>query len=359
VDRPEASSDLETIPSVSDAADDAPPVQADVPEPAESGPPPVPGYRIIAPLGRGGMAEIWLAERPGSAGVPIRCVLKTILPEHSTEEKYRERILDEARIVAQLRHPNICSVIDVGRAGDRLYLAMEWVEGLDSGELMRRVRGRRTEVPLRHVLFVLRETLQGLHHAHTATSIEGEPLCIVHRDVTPGNILLSRDGAVKLADFGVAMGTVAQRIEKRGVLAGKLHYFAPELFVPPRRATVRSDLFALGVTFYEMLTVRPLFDRKKRSKELRNEIQAFDVEHLVEEDLTLPDGVEDILRRCLASDPSARYESALEFLEDVNDFAYESGLRLLGPHFAEYLARVLAPRPEGRRSLVEGLREGR
>lgn len=365
VDRPEASSELETLPGVSDqsldsgSALDEGSVQAAVPVSTEDGPPMVPGYRIIEPLGRGGMAEIWLAERPGSAGVPVRCVLKTILPEHAATPKYRERILDEARIVAQLRHPNICSVTDVGQADDRLFLAMEWVEGLDSADLMRRVRQRRTEIPLRHLLFILRETLQGLHHAHTATSTDGQPLSIVHRDVTPGNILLSRDGAVKLADFGVAMGTVAQRIEKRGVLAGKLHYFAPELFTPPRLATVQSDLFAVGVTFYELLTIRPLFDRKKTSKELRADIEAFDVERLVEDDLTIPDGVEEILRRCLATDPADRFPSALEFLEDVNDFAYETGLRLLGPHFADYLARLLEPRPEGRRSLAEGLRRGR
>ena len=355
--RAEANSELETLVSVSDESFSATGGPSEPSEALPGGPPLVPGYRIIEPLGRGGMAEIWLTERQGSAGVPVRCVLKTILPERAGAARYQEQILDEARIVAQLRHPNICSVIDVGQADDRLFLAMEWVEGLDAAELMRRLRRRHTEIPLRHILFVLREILQGLHHAHTATSSDDEPLCIVHRDVTPGNILLSRDGAVKLGDFGVAIGSVAQRMERQGVLAGKLHYFAPELFSPPRRATVRSDLFALGVTFYEMLTIQPLFDRRKTNKELRAEIEAFDVERLLEEDLTIPDGVEEILRRCLAGDPAARYGSALEFLEDVNDFAYETGLRLLGPHFAEYLVRILAPRPEGRRSLSEGLRK--
>ena len=360
-DRVEASSDLVTLPSVSDDrfeldSNSSPSLESIVAEPLRAEPC-IPGYTIVGPLGRGGMAEIWLAERQGSAGVPVRCVVKMVLPEHAGAPKYRERILDEARIVAQLRHPNICSVVDVGQAGDRLYLAMEWVEGLDAAELMRRVRNRRTEIPLRHVLFVIRQALQGLHHAHTATSPDGEPLAIVHRDVTPGNILLSRDGAVKLGDFGVAVGSVAQRIERRGMLAGKLHYFAPELFTPPRQATARSDVFALAVTFYEMLTIEPLFDRKKSTRELRVEIEAFDVERLLEENLTIPDGLEEILRRGLARDPSDRYASALQFLEDVNDFAYETGLRLLGPHFAEYLGRIMTARPEGRRSLAEGIRE--
>ena len=322
-----------------------------------SQPPEIPGYRILDGIGYGGMAEIWLAEKEGTAGVPVRCVLKTVLPAFLEATKYRERILDEGRIVAQLRHPNICSLLDVGQVDDRIYLAMEWVDGLDASDLMRRVRKRRTELPLRHVLYVLRETLQAVHHAHTALGPGGGPLNVVHRDISPGNILVSRDGAVKLTDFGVALGAVTQRIEKQGVLSGKLHYFAPELFTPPRQATVRSDIFSLGVTFYELLTIKPLFARKLGVSELRGAIEAFDVRQLLEEDLTIPDGVEEILLKSLARDPERRYASALEFLEDVNDYAYESGLRLLGVHFADYLVRLLGPRPEGRRSLQTALRD--
>ncbi len=326
------------------------------PEPF-SAPPELEGYTVLEPIGYGGMAEIWLAERAGSAGVPVRCVLKTILPKHDEAPKYRARFLDEGRIVAQLRHPNICSVIDVGMSGDRMYLAMEWVDGLDGNDLLRRIKKRRTEIPLRHALFILRETLQALHHAHTAASPDGTPLDVVHRDVSPGNILLSRDGAVKLTDFGVARGSAAQRVERKGTLAGKLHYFAPELFRGSRTATPQTDLWALTVGFYELLTVRPLFSRKLAPKALRNAIETFDVGRLLDDDLTVPEGLEPILRRALAAAPADRYPSALEYLEDVNDYAYESGLRLLGAHFAEYVQRVLAaPEGDDRVSIRDALR---
>jgi len=348
-----------TAATLEDAAAPPPgPPEGDVPEPFSERPD-IPGYAVLEPIGYGGMAEVWLADKESSAGVPVRCVLKTILPEHLEHGRYVERFLDEARIVAQLRHPNICSVIDVGRTDDRIWLAMEWVDGVDAAEMMRRVRRRSSELPLRHALYVLRETLQGLHHAHTAVDDAGRPLEIIHRDVSPGNLLISRDGSVQLTDFGVAQGTVAQRIERKGALAGKLHYFAPELFRGPRVATQASDLFALSVSFWEMLTVKPMFSRKLTPKELRRTIESFDIDQLLEEDLTVPEGLEPILRRGLAGDVETRYSTALEMLEDVNDYAYESGLRLLGAHFAEWLGRLLSPPAErkGRRSFLAGLKE--
>jgi len=340
-----------TIPDALSAAPPAP--TGGKPEPFAQRPE-LPGYVVLEPIGYGGMAEIWLAEKEGSAGVPVRCVLKTILPQHAETAKYRDRFLDEGRIVAQLRHPNICSVLDVGSAGGLLYLAMEWVDGLDCNHLVRRLQARRTEIPLRHALYILRETLQGLHHAHTATDPDGKPLRVVHRDVSPGNILLADTGAVKLTDFGVSVGAAAQRAERAGAIAGKLHYFSPELFsgaTGSRVATVRSDLWALGVSFYELLTVGPMFSRSLAPRDLRKAVEAFEIDQLLDEDLTVPDGLEPILRRALAGDPSERYSSALEFLEDVNDYAYETGLRLLGPHFAEYVGRILSDAPPQRRSI--------
>lgn len=317
--------------------------------------PELPGYRILSALGRGGMAEVWLAEKEGTAGVPFRCVVKTILPDLVEQEGFRERFLDEARIVSSLRHPNITSVLDVGRAGEHLYLTMEWCDGVDASRLLKRVRARGVHVPLRHCIHILREVLQGLHHAHTATGADGRVLSVVHRDISPANVLIGRAGSVKLADFGVARAVHSQRVERRGLAAGKAHYFAPELFRGAQASAV-TDLFAVGVVMYELCTLQPFVDRRLTLPEVRDRILAFREESVVDADLSLPDGIEPIFLRALAVDPARRYPTALAFLEDLNDYVYESGMRLLDAHLGEWVRRTLdAEGPEGRRPLLAGV----
>lgn len=304
--------------------------------------PDIEGYLIEGLLGHGGMAEVYKAMRLGSAGVPVPCVIKTIISDKVDDPQFKEKFLDEARIHAKMQHPNLVQVLDVGRIDGRLFLVMEWIDGLDAADLLRAARSRRVEIPIRHVLFILKQVLQALHHTHTHGG-KG----VVHRDISPGNILISRQGAVKLADFGVARSADSLSIDHARSLAGKLHYFAPELVTGEAPASVQSDIFALGVSFWELLTCAPLFSRRTKWSELRTEIRDFDPRGLLEKELTLPEPVEEIVLRCLANRPRDRYKSALEFLEDVNDFAYEAGLRLLDAHFAEYVQRTLDSRESG------------
>jgi serine/threonine-protein kinase len=312
----------------------------------------LPGYRVIRFFGKGGMGEVFLADRLSTTGVSVRCVVKTVKRGLANQEQFEGLFLDEARIISELRHPNITSVIDVGQADGRLYLAMEWIDGLDAGDLAEKSAALGGDIPLPHVLYILRETLQGLHYAHTALDVSGTPLNLVHRDISQGNILISRHGAVKLADFGVAVGSHARTAGSAENLAGKPHYFAPELW-RGARASAGTDVFALGVTFYELLSSAPLFSRNKDLRALAFEICEFRVDELIESNLTIPDGLEDILRRCLHENPAERYPSALEFLEDVNDYAYEFGIRLLDAHFGEYVARILSDE-SNRSSLWKG-----
>ena len=313
----------------------------------------LPGYRVLRMFGQGGMGEVFLAERLSSTGVTVKCVVKTIREGVGDRDQFRSMFLDEARVVSHLRHPNVVSIIDVGQFEERLYLAMEWVDGVDADSLVKKSAKQGVSVPLRHILYLLREALQGLHYAHLATSNDGAPLGIIHRDISPGNILISRHGAVKLADFGVAVSAAAKTAGTADSLAGKPHYFSPELW-RGAGASAQSDVFALGVTFYEILTGRPLFSRNKDIHGLAFEICEFDVERLIEDDLTLPEGLEFIVRRCLHQEPAQRYPSALAFLEDVNDYAYEMGIRLLDAHFAAYIERLLVegdPTPGARKSI--------
>jgi len=301
----------------------------------------IPGYTLLSPIGRGGMGEVWLAERISEAGVGVRCALKIILPERETEHAYRAHFLNEARTSSLLRHPNVVTIFDVGQVAERLYMAMEWVDGVDLRDLIRRLRTLGAHLPMKHALYILRASAQGLHYAHTMKDLEGRHLKLVHRDISPENLLISREGAVKLSDFGVAW-SAASGTTPRAV--GKVHYFAPEL-LHGGAASVRSDLFALGVTFYEMLMMRPLFSRRNTMREVCAEVARFQPASLFERDLSVPEELEDILMRCLAVDPTERYSSALELLEDVNDFTYEAGIRLLDAHFAKYIARVLERPP--------------
>ena len=330
------------------------PATTPMPRPSTSQAFELPGYEVIRFFGQGGMGEVFLADRLSDTGVNVRCVVKTIREGMGDRSQFENLFLDEARIVSQLRHPNIVSVLDVGRANGRLYLAMEWIEGVDAGELTRRAAQHGGDIPLTHVLYIVQETLKGLHYAHTARGSDGSPLGIVHRDISPGNVLISRHGAVKLADFGVAVAKTAHTAGSAESLAGKPHYFAPELW-RRQRAGPSTDVFALGVTCFELLTSRPLFSRDKDIPALAFEICEFRVDSLLGEMLSLPDGLENILRRALHENPAERYASALEFLEDVNDYAFEQGIRLLDTHFGEYVARMLEPpSTETRRRLWKG-----
>lgn len=304
--------------------------------------PEIPGYRLLGQISRGGMGEVLLAERVSDAGISVRCAVKVVHPGRRDDPLYSRQILSEARIVAELRHPNIVSVFDVGRTGAHVWLAMEWIDGCDLRGLRRKAREQGAAMPLRHVVYVVREALQGLHHAHLARGPDGRALGLVHRDISPGNILVSRHGAVKLADFGVAALTAGGGALR---LAGKPQYLAPELYAGAP-ASVQSDLYALGVCLHELLTMQPLFPRNLPFAEIERLVRALDPKELLSRDLTLPDGLEGVLLRSLAKDPADRYASALEMLEDVNDFAYESGLRLLDAHFARYVSRCLDPAGE-------------
>lgn len=324
----------------------APPVTLPPPAPApftgqvpvDDGTLRVPGYRLLRLLGRGGMGEVHLAERVGEGNVSLRCVLKIVHPDRKADPRFAQQLLSEARIAANLRHPNIVSVFDVGRTGDQLWIAMEWVEGCDARALIEQSKARNADIPLRHVVYIVREALQGLHHAHAARDAQGRPLGVVHRDISPGNILISRHGAVKLADFGVAF--TALESAGRFQLAGKPRYLAPELY-RGAAASVQSDIFAMGATLYELLTMEELFGKGSTFKEVEAEVLAFDPKRAFRDNLSLPDGLEHTLLRALAPEPADRYSTALEMLEDVSDYAYEAGLRLLDAHFARYVERCL------------------
>ena len=222
--------------------------------------PPVPNqlaqFEIIRRLGAGGMAEVFLAKKPGAEGTYKVLVVKRILPSFGASRRFRAMFVEEAQLATRLNHPNVVQVYEFFDGGDEgQLLSMEYVEGPDLGMLMSSAKAKGTRIPPWVAAWVIAEAAKGLHYAHEKKDEAGAPLEIVHRDVSPQNVLLSFEGGVKIADFGIASAKMI--VEEAGVLKGKFGYMSPEQ-ARGEKVDRRSDLYALGVIFWECLTARPL-----------------------------------------------------------------------------------------------------
>ncbi|HEV7557886.1 MAG TPA: serine/threonine-protein kinase, partial [Kofleriaceae bacterium] len=200
-------------------------------------------YEILAKLATGGMAEIFLA-RASAAGVERYVVLKRVLHHRAQDVNFLQMFLDEARLAAQLQHANIAQVHDIGKLGDSFFFTMEYVHGETVASLIRRANKLERRIPIACVLAIIAGSAAGLHHAHERIGIDGTPLHIVHRDVSPSNLIISYEGTVKLVDFGVAKATHQTSETQSGTVKGKISYLSPEQ-CRGRSIDRRSDLFSL------------------------------------------------------------------------------------------------------------------
>ncbi len=213
-------------------------------------------FEIVRRLGAGGMAEVFLAKKRGAEGTFKLLVVKRILPTHGTSRRFRTMFVEEAQLATRLNHPNVVQVYEFFDGGDEgQLLAMEFVEGPDLGMLMSSAKAKGTRVPPWVGAWIVAEAAKGLHYAHEKKDEGGAPLEIVHRDVSPQNVLLSFEGGVKIADFGIASAKLF--VEEQGVLKGKFGYMSPEQ-ARGEKVDRRSDLYALGVILWEVLTGRPI-----------------------------------------------------------------------------------------------------
>lgn len=215
-------------------------------------------YRLLERLGIGGMAEVFLARAIGVSSFTRTVVVKRMLPQLAADADAVAMFLDEARLGAKLQHQNIASVLDLGEADGAYFMVLEYVDGADLGTLEARARQRQTPIPLQHAAYLIGQAALGLHAAHAARDPETKGwLNVVHRDVSPSNVLVSRTGDVKLADFGVARSNEQTARTATGAVKGKVSYMSPEQ-VDGGPLDGRSDLYALGVVFWELLTGRRL-----------------------------------------------------------------------------------------------------
>ncbi len=221
-------------------------------------PPSVGKYQVLERLAVGGMAELFKAKVAGEHGFEKLVVVKKILPQLAGDPAFNEMFLDEARLTAQLDHPNIVHVFELGTDADTPYIAMQYVDGVDLLALMRECARTQIRLPAQLAVLIAREVLDALDYAHHATSADGRPLGIVHRDISPGNVLVSKRGDVKLTDFGIARAAERQHKTEAGMLKGKYGYMSPEQ-VQGNELDGRSDVFSLAVVMVEMIMARRLF----------------------------------------------------------------------------------------------------
>lgn len=270
-------------------------------------PPQLAEFEILHRLGAGGMAEVFLAKKRGAEGTYKLLVVKRILPAHVASRRFRAMFVEEAQLATRLNHPNIVQVYEFLDHGDEgLLLSMEYVEGFDLGKLMTAAKQKGAKLPPLIAAFIISEAARGLHYAHERKDEGGMPLSIVHRDVSPQNILLSHEGVVKIADFGIATASLFR--EETGVLKGKFGYMSPEQ-ARGERVDRRSDIYALGVVFYEMLTLRSPYG-KLDDDALLKAVQSSAFEPPSAHAPDLPVEVEALVLRAMARYPADRYQTA-------------------------------------------------
>ncbi|MBM4280002.1 MAG: serine/threonine protein kinase [Deltaproteobacteria bacterium] len=279
-------------------------------------------YEPLKKLATGGMAEIFLAKQSGLEGFEKVVVLKRILGHLATDDEFVSMFLDEARIAAKLSHPNIVQIYDLGKADNTYYIAMEYVSGRNVQHLITKQQVAGGFLPVEHVCRIIAGVCDGLFYAHSRKDYDGKALNIIHRDISPQNILVSFAGGVKVVDFGIAKASTQLAQTRAGVLKGKYAYMSPEQ-VRGTKIDHRSDVFAVGLVMYEMLTGLRAFERDSSLKTLKAIVQDKPANpQLINP--AIPPEVIKILSRALEKNPDRRYKTAQEFQLAIEDWLEQS-----------------------------------
>lgn len=295
-------------------------------------------YHLFDRIGAGGMAEIYLARATTELGGARLTVVKQIRPELSGNEKFAEMLTVEAKLAARLNHANVVQVFDLGRHEGVLYIAMEYVEGFDLNDLLRRCARAHIPLPIDFALLIVMEALRGLGYAHRLTDDNGAPIGIVHRDVSPSNVLISFEGEVKLCDFGIARANDMADLLSDEVIKGKAGYMSPEQ-ARGEPLDARADLFAAGIVLWELLAGRKLYRAPKEGVHptLLDQARAAEIPELPTRGLPEEDALHRIVHRALSNNRDDRYPSAQAMLRDLEEFVGKSRLMASPIRFGEWL----------------------
>ena len=308
-------------------------------------------YTLIERMAVGGMAEVFLALRPGVEGFEKRVAIKRIRSHLSTEDAFIKMFLFEAKLAATLQHPNIVQIYDLGKLADSYYIAMEYVSGRDMSKVVPQAEKLGISYPLEYAMLVAADVLEGLAYAHEKVDDYGQPLNIIHRDVTPENIMVGWNGHVRILDFGVAKASSQTDPTRAGEIKGKLSYMSPEQAMG-KILDHRTDLFTLGVVLYEWLTGYKLFTGENEMAVLKSIIDGRIYPPTYFRD-DVPTGVEDIVMKALSKNRDDRYQSAKEMLFDVRQWLQVGAdFTPTNVHLANFMKQIFADEIERERSML-------
>jgi serine/threonine protein kinase len=302
-------------------------------------------YEVIRQIAVGGMAELYLARTVGMEGFEKLVCVKRILPQYANNPSFVNMFLNEARLAATLHHPNIAQVYDIGQEQGEYFFAMEYVHGEDLGRLVATAQESGVPVSLDCALTLVSGLCAGLHYAHEKASQDGKPLGVVHRDVSPTNVLVSYDGAVKLVDFGIARAGGEPVQSAVGGLKGKISYMSPEQCRGKTALDRRSDVFSVGSILYELTTGRrPFVDETEYA--VLQQIVNRDADPPSAMMPGYPPALEAIVMRALARDVNRRFSTALELQNQLEDYAHDNRLRVSPLVLARLMSTLFPARLE-------------
>ena len=311
-------------------------------------------YRLVKKIAVGGMAELYLARVSGAGGFEKNVVVKRILPQLADSDELFRMFLDEARIAATLQHPNVIQTYDACDEDGEYFIAMEYLDGTDLRTLRKVLADKVMPLPWEHALYILVGVAAGLHYAHEKTDLDGQPLGIVHRDVSPQNVFLTREGGVKLVDFGIAVAQNRLTETANGTLKGKLAYMSPEQ-CRSDRLDRRSDIYSLGILLYELTTGRRLYT-SSGDYDLLKQIVEEEIEP-PSSFMEFPEELEEIILRCLAKDPEDRFQTARDVQRALEEFASAYHLMISSLAFSTFLEPLLDEASQQMRMLRQRHRE--
>lgn len=295
-------------------------------------------YTLLDRIAVGGMAEIFLARQAGLEGFEKTIVIKRIRPHLSKQASFVKMFLNEAKLAAQLNHPNIVQIYDLGKINESYFIAMEYIFGRDMRRIIPKADTKEIPFPMVYALKIASSVCEGLFYAHQKADIYGNPLNIVHRDITPENIFVSFDGTVKVLDFGIAKAANQIEQTKAGEIKGKLSYMSPEQCMG-KPLDCRSDIFSLGTVLYEWLTGFKLFTGESEVAILKNitEGKIYKPSYFKSD---IPDAVEAILMKSLEKDRDKRYQTAWEMQYDLDQFLSQNEFTPSNIHLSNFLRQL-------------------